>query len=185
MSKIIHAFNIFSLFQFVTQNVHYFSEFSSKYKDTWIKYDAYLVVSDSRCTDFLGPFVEALEGNGCTVYCELRYMRVGSRIHHEVTRNMKMSQSLIIIFDNTFFDNNWTRFKIDLGLHMKEMFEKTFKLIVLEVTPIPDEDLFHFRLFSRITLKKGYEKTAYTHVLKILNNTGILMIYISPTVEVI
>lgn len=52
---------------------------------------------------------------------------------------------------------------------------------------IPDEDLFHFRLFSRITItiRKGYEKKAYTHVLKILYDTGILMIYLSPTVEVI
>lgn len=179
-------FNICSLFQFVTYNFHYFSEFSRLYFTPCLyEYDAYFVVSESGCSEFSKPFVEAVEGNGYTLFYELRDMLVGKPIADEITSNLEKSRSLIIMFDNSFFDSAWGIFVIERGLYIKSLLKEHFKLIVVEVEPIPDEYLFQFRSFSRIEIKKPYEKTTYINVMQILNDTGILMIYILPTAEVI
>lgn len=148
------------------------------------EYDVYFVVSKSGCLEFSKPFLEAVEGKGYTLFCELRDMFVGKPIADEIASKMEKSRSLIIMFDNSFFDNAYGIFVIERELYIKRLLNEQFRLIVVEVEPIPDEYFFHFRFFSRITIKKPYEKATYTHVLKILNDTGILMIYFWPTAEV-
>lgn len=90
----------------------------------------YFVVSASGCSECSKPFVEAVEGNGYTLFCELRDMCVGKPIADEIASNMEKSRSLIIMFDNSFFDDAWEIFVIERGLHIKRLLNEHFKLLL-------------------------------------------------------
>lgn len=96
---------------------------------------------------------------------------------------MCISGSLIIAYDDKFFEDNYGKFTTELGKQI-QLWNPKFKVIVLEVMPITAEHLNYFKSFSRITIKKiDFKKGVYQQIRKILPNTGILFIFLSHPME--
>ncbi|CAG2249251.1 unnamed protein product [Mytilus edulis] len=99
-------------------------------------------------------------------------MESGSIIVDEIERQMRLTGSLIIVYDDSFFNDAMAKFTIEVGKQI-QLGNQYFKLIVLEVKPILAEHLRFFKSFSRITVKKHYEERAYQQILKILTGTDL------------
>ncbi|CAC5365942.1 unnamed protein product [Mytilus coruscus] len=135
-------------------------------------YHAYVAVCASESLAFLRSFLDRFECNGYSFFCDLRDMESGSIIVDEIERKMRISGSLIIVYDNSFFKDDMAKFTIEVGKQI-QLGNKYFKLIALEVMPIPAEHLSYFKSFSRISVKKHYEERAYQQILKILTDTDL------------
>lgn len=163
----------------------FFSEYACEYIHSLVYfYQAYVAVCASESLAFLRSFLDRFECIGYSFFCDLRDMESGSIIVDEIERQMRLTGSLIIVYDNSFFNDAMAKFTIEVGKQI-QLGNQYFKLIVLEVKPILAEHLRFFKSFSRITVKKHYEERAYQQILKILTGTGILLTFHPPASEFI
>lgn len=157
-------------------NFHYFSECLFEYKDPLVyTYDAFVSTSGSACTALCKDTFRLVERNGYNLFCEFRDLLAGYSVQDKIVRSMCMSKSLIIWFTNSFFKSCIAEWTIELGQTIYYQLNHQFRLVVLEIEPIPAEYSKYFRLFNRVTIKKQDKATISQHILKILSDTGNLM----------
>ncbi|CAG2210226.1 unnamed protein product [Mytilus edulis] len=135
-------------------------------------YDVYVVEYESGRLDVLDNFLKVFESYQYRVYNSCSDQLPGDIITNSVISTVRKSRSLFVLFDKSFFKNRTAMFEVEEGKQIKHG-NQNFKLIVVELTPIPSEYLSYFELFSRITIQNNYEDRAYQHISRIITETDL------------
>lgn len=78
-------------------------------------YHAYVAVCASESIAFIRTVLDRFENDGYSIFCDVRDMESGSIIVDEIERKMRISGSLVIVYDNSFFEDALAKFTIDVG----------------------------------------------------------------------
>lgn len=129
-------------------------------------YDAYVV--ESGRFGFAHPLSKIFQTYS---YQHRFFCQPRETILDDIISNMHESKSLVVMFDNSFFDNHSAKIAVCKGKQIRDR-KKNFKLIVVELTPIPAKHLCYFELFIRIPIQTHNEDAAYQQLLTIITEPG-------------